>query len=65
MADKRLIFIESTESEQAIRAKNPGKDLVNVDLWVRTPDSERLDEMQVAARLCSCRRVCIAVIEDR
>lgn len=34
------------------------------DLWVRSPDSERLDEVDVGARLCSCRSVCLAVIDD-
>ncbi|HEX6042490.1 hypothetical protein [Longimicrobium sp.] len=34
------------------------------DLWVRSPDSERLDDVDVGARLCSCRSVCLAVIDD-
>jgi hypothetical protein len=63
-ANARLVLIESTESEEAIRAKLPDKKLVTVDLWVRTPDSERLEAMTVAARLCSCKQVCLAVIED-
>ena len=35
-----------------------------VNLWVREPDSDKLTDVQVAARLCSCRSVCLAVIED-
>jgi hypothetical protein len=61
---KKVIFFESTESEHTIRAKTADKKMETVELWVRTPDSERLEKMQVAARLCSCRDVCLAVIED-
>jgi hypothetical protein len=59
-----LTFIESTESQEAIRAKIPHKQLLPINLWVRTPDSELLERVRVAARLCSCRQVCLAVIED-
>jgi hypothetical protein len=61
----RLILVESTEAEDAIRAKIGDKKVVTVDLWVRTPDSEKLEEMTVAARLCGCRRICLAVVEDQ
>jgi hypothetical protein len=61
----RLVLVESTESEAAIRAKIPDKKVVSVDLWVRTPDSEKLEAMTVAARLCGCRRICLAVVEDQ
>jgi hypothetical protein len=61
----RIIFIESDEDEETIRRQMPNEQLRKVDVWVRTPDSETLDELQVAARLCSCRRVCLAVIEDQ
>ena len=63
-AKPKMVLIESTESEAAIRDKLRDKKLMTVDLWVRTPDSERLEAMNVAARLCSCRQVCLAVIED-
>ena len=60
----RLVLVESTESPETIGKKMRGKKLVTVDLWVRTPDSEKLEAMNVAARLCSCKQVCLAVIED-
>lgn len=34
------------------------------DLWVRSPDIERLEDVTVGARLCSCQSVCLAVIDD-
>ena len=61
----RIVLIESTESEKAIANKMGGKTTRTYDLWVRTPDSEKLDKLAVAARLCRCRSVCIAVVEDQ
>ena len=61
----RFVLVESTEDEAAIRTKIGDKKVITVDLWVRTPDSEKLEEMTVAARLCGCRRVCLAVVEDQ
>lgn len=40
------------------------RDEVFDDLWVRSPDSERFEDIDVGARLCSCRNVCLAVIDD-
>lgn len=34
-------------------------------LWVREPESQEEDRSLLAARLCSCSDVCLAVIEDR
>jgi hypothetical protein len=64
---KKLVFVKTEEEKgypEEIREKMKGKKLVDFDLWVRTPDSEKLDELQLAARLCSCDTVCLAVIED-
>ncbi len=36
----------------------------DLDLWIREPESAELDAKIVAARLCSCSDVCLAVIED-
>jgi hypothetical protein len=61
---RKLIFVESTESPQAIKKKIADKRLATFDLWVRSPDSEKLDRLTMAARQCSCRRVCQAIVED-
>ena len=61
----RIVLVESTEPEKVISAKLSGKKMQTYDLWVRTPDSEKLDKLSMAARLCSCRSVCLAVIEDQ
>lgn len=34
-------------------------------LWIREPESQAEDRTLLAARLCSCSDVCLAVIEDR
>lgn len=34
-------------------------------LWVKEPESQAQDSSILAARLCSCTDVCLAVIEDR
>jgi hypothetical protein len=34
-------------------------------LWVKEPESQADDPSLLAARLCSCSDVCLAVIEDR
>jgi hypothetical protein len=60
----KLTFIDSAESAEAIQEKIRDKKLVNFDLWVRTPDSEKLDKLLLPARLCGSRHSCVAVIED-
>jgi hypothetical protein len=34
-------------------------------LWLKEPESQAEDSSLLAARLCSCIDVCLAVIEDR
>jgi len=34
-------------------------------LWVKEPESQTQDRSLLAARLCSCSDVCLAVVEDR
>ncbi len=34
-------------------------------LWVREPESQEEERSLLAARLCSCSDVCLAVVEDR
>lgn len=61
----KVVLIDSDEPEDAVREKlGPGVQVKSVDLWMRTPDSEVLEDVTLAARLCGCRRVCLAVIED-
>jgi len=46
-----------------VREKHPGG--AGVRLWVKEPESQAQDRNLLAARLCSCSDVCLAVIEDR
>ena len=34
-------------------------------LWVKEPENQANDPSLLAARLCSCTDVCLAVVEDR
>jgi len=62
---RRITLIESDETSDAIRArmKAPrGRRAVEVDLVVRSPDRAAERSLAVTARLCACRRVCIALV---
>lgn len=62
---RRITLIESDEHPAAMRARMKlprGKRLVDVELFVRTPDSAAQRRLDVAARLCSCRRVCVMFV---
>jgi hypothetical protein len=60
---RRITFIESDEKPEAVRKAYAGKELVEVELFVRKPDNTEIGEFAVAARLCSCRRVCLAFLD--
>lgn len=62
---RKITLIESEESATATRAKLKaprGKTPVQVDLFVRAPDKMTERSLAVTARLCACRRVCIAFV---
>jgi hypothetical protein len=62
---RKITLIESSESRAALgaRLKAPrGKTPVEVDLFVRAPDKTTERALAVTARLCACRRVCIAFV---
>ena len=62
---RRITLIESDENPAAMRARMKlprGKRLVDVELFVRSPDSAAQRRLDVAARLCSCRRVCVMFV---
>jgi hypothetical protein len=60
---RKITFIESDDTPAAIRKSMPDQTLFDVGLFVRKPDKVDSDEFSVAARLCSCRRVCLAFID--
>jgi hypothetical protein len=60
---RRITFIESDDSPDALRKAYPKQNLVEVELFVRKPDNVDADEFAVAARLCGCRRICVAIVE--
>ncbi|RVL70416.1 hypothetical protein CN135_32155 [Sinorhizobium meliloti] len=60
---RKITFIESDETPENIRKSLPKKNLFEVDLFIRKPDKVDTDEFSVAARLCRCRRVCLAFID--
>jgi hypothetical protein len=62
---RRITLIESDEHPATMRARMKlprGKKLVDVELFVRSPDSAAQRRLDVAARLCSCRRVCVMFV---
>lgn len=48
-----------------VRQRAKGKRGAAAKLWVKEPESQAEDPSLLAARLCSCSDVCLAVIEDR
>lgn len=60
----RITLVESDESAEQVRSRMPGERLVDVDIFVRSPDKRDLNSVAHTARLCSCRQVCIAIIEQ-
>lgn len=60
---RRITFIETDDSFDAVQKAHPGKELVEVELFVRKPDKVDAEDFAVAARLCSCRRVCLAFVD--
>lgn len=61
----RISLFSGDESADEIRSKMSGKDLHEVEIVLRGPDGIDEEELAATARLCSCRRVCIALIEPR
>ena len=65
LSRRRITLVESDEKPDAIRArmKAPrGKRHVEVELFVRSPDRAAERSLAVTARLCACRRICIALV---
>lgn len=48
-----------------VRDKGKGAAGGGAKLWLKEPESQAHDSSLLAARLCSCSDVCLAVIEDR
>ena len=62
----RVTLIESTETPAALRKQLAGKKTQTLSLWVRKPDAAATRKLIMRpARLCRCRAVCLAVIEDK
>jgi hypothetical protein len=62
---RRITLIQSDENPAAMRARMKlprGRRLVDVELFVRSPDSAAQRRLDVGARLCSCRRVCVMFV---
>lgn len=60
---RRITLIESDKSAEEVRRQVADKNLVEVELVVRKPDNADAQELAIAARLCGCRRVCVAFID--
>ena len=60
---RKITLIESDDEPDVVRRKMPDANLVEVEMFVRKPDSLEETDFAVAARLCSCRRVCLAFVE--
>ena len=61
---RRITLIQSDEGPDEVRKKVQYGNLVDVELVVRSPDNEDVSDTAFAARLCSCRRVCVAIVEE-
>ena len=62
---RKITLVESNETRAALgaRLKVPrGKRAVEVDLVVRAPDKVAEKALAATARLCACRRICIALV---
>lgn len=64
---RKVTLIASDESPDEIRRFVHGHEFVDeiaeVELVIRQADGREIEEEAVAARLCGCRRVCLAFIE--
>jgi hypothetical protein len=60
---RRITLVQSDDPPEAVRKAMPDKNLVEVELYVRKPDKVDTEDFAVAARLCSCRQVCLAFID--
>jgi hypothetical protein len=62
---KRITLIATDEKAADFRKRMKvprGKKLVEVELFVRTPDSAAQRRLDVGATLCSCRRICVMFV---
>jgi hypothetical protein len=67
MAKKRtrVTLIESNATPAALRKQLAGQKTTTLALWVRKPDAATASRPVIRpARLCRCRAVCLAVVED-
>jgi hypothetical protein len=68
MAKKRtrLTLIESNATPAALKKQLAGQKTTTLALWVRKPDATTSRRPAIRpARLCRCRSVCLAVVEDK
>lgn len=60
---RKIVFIESDDPPETVRISLSDKKVFDVDLFVRKPDDVDSRDFSVAARLCGCRRICLAFID--
>jgi hypothetical protein len=56
---RKVTLIQSDESPAKIQARYPRRKLTKVQLIVRAPDKVKA---RPTARLCGCRRICVALV---
>lgn len=58
----RITLIAGDDDGSSLRPKGR-EQVAEVDIVVRSPNGEGEEDLAAAARLCSCRRVCVVLLE--
>ncbi|HEX6903838.1 MAG TPA: hypothetical protein VF789_29275 [Thermoanaerobaculia bacterium] len=64
MADQNDSKLVSVDRELLQRVKGGASTTASTGLWIKEPEAQDDDRTKLAARLCSCDNVCLAVMED-
>lgn len=61
---QKITLIQSEKTGPAVQKQLAPQKGKPVELWIRQPDADKLDRLSLKARLCRCKKVCVAVFED-
>lgn len=59
---RKITLIQTDKSHREVTAMMGRKKPVKINLFVRTPESAKATALTPTARLCSCRRICVALV---
>ena len=60
----KLVLVQSNHPAGKLKKMMPGHDLDQVELWVRKPNSSKLERLDIKSRLCGHKVGCITAIEQ-